>query len=105
MICRECNSNILPDSVYCSVCGIRIITEEPKKLPQMLTVQEAVKDFFQGKFSAGKLYDLVKKHEIPHKRMSTGKILFDEDALIEWWNAGVKRSTEKPKLVALRRID
>jgi hypothetical protein len=71
----------------------------------MLTVQEAARDFFQGKFSACKLYDLVKKHEIPHRRMSTGKVLFDEDELLKWWRDGVKRSTEKPKLVGLRRID
>lgn len=56
-----------------------------KKKNKRLSVKQASEEFFEGNVSPGMLYDLVKKNEIPHVKLSGGKILFDADALELWW--------------------
>jgi hypothetical protein len=56
-----------------------------EKKKKRLSVKQASEDFFEGNVSPGMLYDLVKKNEIPHVKLSNGKILFDADALELWW--------------------
>ena len=58
------------------------VIENKKK---RLSVNQASEEFFEGNVSPGMLYDLVKKNEIPHVKLSGGKILFDADSLELWW--------------------
>ena len=62
-----------------------------------LTVRQASEEFFKGTISQGFLYKEVRKGNIPHVRMSRGKILFDEDYLEKWWNEKLCGSLTVPK--------
>jgi excisionase family DNA binding protein len=59
---------------------------------KILSIQQAVKEFFNNTLSEEFLYKLVRQKKIPHVRMGK-RILFDEDALHKWWQEQLQKST------------
>ena len=105
MICITCGNELEKLSIYCPKCGTKAEIVEAKKLPKMLTVEEAANSFFGNSVSKGFLYECCRTKELPHVRMHKGKILLDEDKLVEWWSQKLDKSTEKSKVIGLRKID
>lgn len=79
-------------------------------LKKRMTIEEAAKIFFQDSVSKGLLYKLCNSKEIPHVRLSSGKILLDSEELEKWWENKLRESTqdesvkEIKKYGSLRRI-
>lgn len=102
--CQACQVPCPDDAVFCSKCGAKIQRPEPVKIPKAMTVAEAAKIFFGGAVSPGFLYEQVRKHNLPHVRMSTGKVLLDADELAAWWKEELEKSKVPPSASKLRRI-
>ena len=62
------------------------------EVTKVLTVKQAVKQFFNNTISQEMLYVLVRQKKIPHVRLGS-RILFDEDALQHWWDEQLQKST------------
>lgn len=50
----------------------------------IITVKQASQDYFNGAISESKLYELVRKKEIPVLTISSKKIFFNTKKLDEW---------------------
>jgi hypothetical protein len=70
---------------------------QERKIPTMMTLQQTVEKFFQHTISPDLLGQWVREGHIPHHRVGgkMGKILFDLDVLIQWWDEQIKKSTSK----------
>lgn len=95
MECKICGYNLNPGDAFCCKCGAKVeLPPEPPKIPRVMTVKEAAEIFFGGKISRGLLYEMVRRHRIPHTRLTSGKVLFDVQELSQWWAAEQQRSKE-----------
>lgn len=63
--------------------------------PKRLTVKQAAEEFFQGNVSEGMIYSMVKKGEVPHVKLSSGKILLDAESLELWWQNKLTQSLQQ----------
>ncbi len=59
-----------------------------------LTIKQAAEQFFEGNVSEGLIYSLVRKGEIPHVKLSSGKILLDSESLELWWKDKLTQSIQ-----------
>ena len=62
-----------------------------------------MKSFFRRRISLTKIYDMIKKRNLPHVN-ADGKILLDVNLTIQWWNNSLKKSVEPPKFTGLKKI-
>jgi excisionase family DNA binding protein len=60
-----------------------------------LTVEQAIEEFFQNNIGKSTLYEMVRKNDIPHVRLTKGKILFDLDRLESWWKERLEECSHK----------
>lgn len=65
-------------------------------MSKILTVKQAAQDFFDSTLSEGMIYILVRQKKIPHVRVGS-RILLDEDALRQWWEEELAKSTKRTK--------
>lgn len=70
---------------------------QERKIPTVMTVKTLSEKFFQGTVSDDLIQIWVKENKIPHFRLDgrDRKVLFDLDAVIEWWNQKIESSTSK----------
>lgn len=103
MNCKSCDQNLQVGSSYCNQCGTKVEIEPVAeiKIPQILTVKEALKTFFNGTISPNFLYSAIRNKKIPAVPVM-GKVLLDRDELIKWWNEQLEQS-KKPQ-TGLRKI-
>lgn len=60
-----------------------------------ITIKQAAEIFFEGNVSKELLYKEVKAKNLPHVKLSSGKILLDTGALERWWESKLLRSVQK----------
>ncbi|MFV9566963.1 helix-turn-helix domain-containing protein [Thermoanaerobacter mathranii] len=65
-------------------------------MSKILTVKQAAQEFFDSTLSEGMIYILVRQKKIPHVRVGR-RILLDEDALRQWWEEELAKSTKRTK--------
>jgi excisionase family DNA binding protein len=61
-------------------------------MSRVLTVKQAVQEFFNNTLSEEFLYKLVRQKKIPHVRLGS-RIFFDETTLQHWWDEQLQKST------------
>ena len=71
----------------------------------IITVAEAAKEYFNGKISEWKLYDLIRQKKIPVLQISSRKHYFDTKALDKWVDGGCTTQEEEPQYGKLRKIN
>jgi excisionase family DNA binding protein len=63
-----------------------------------MTVKEAAEIFFENTVSKELLYREIRNGNIPHVKVSEGKVLLDADMLEQWWQTKLAESMQKPEL-------
>lgn len=66
-------------------------------MSKILTVKQVAQEFFDSTLSEGMIYILVRQKKIPHVRVGS-RILLDEDALRQWWEEELAKSTKRTKI-------
>jgi hypothetical protein len=70
----------------------------------IITVEQARKEYFKGCISMSKLYDMIRKKEIPVLQISSRKHYFDTNALDRWVDNGCIIQTQDVNYGKLRRL-
>jgi excisionase family DNA binding protein len=60
-----------------------------------MTVKEAAEIFFENTVSKELLYREIRNGNIPHVKLSEGKVLLDADTLETWWQSKLAESTQQ----------
>lgn len=61
-------------------------------MSKVMSVKQAVEEFFNNTISEEMLYILIRRKEIPHVKAGR-RILIDRDALQHWWDEQLQKST------------
>jgi excisionase family DNA binding protein len=68
-------------------------------MSRVISVKQAVEQFFNNTISEEMLYKLVRQKKIPHVKLGS-RILFDEDTLQQWWQEQQEQSTKGMRKIA-----